>query len=143
MADPVSLTLLAVAAGATAYGQYESGVAQKYEYQQQAKQEKMAARDRQIERNTRLLSALSKRNLAAAVSGGGLDGSNMALVNRDLREYNLESLSGDAMNASRQAGLSAAGRNAKMVGTISAAGSLVAAGASAYGSINGPKPKAK
>jgi len=103
----------------------------------------MAARDRQIERNTRLLSALSKRNLAAAVSGGGLDGSNMALVNRDLREYNLESLSGDAMNASRQAGLSAAGRNAKMVGTISAAGSLVAAGASAYGSINGPKPKAK
>ncbi len=142
MADPVSLTLLAVGAGVSAFGSYQSGLAQKYEYQQQARQEKIAARDRQIERNNRLLSALSKRNVAAAVSGGGLDGSNMALVNRDLREYSLDSLSGSAMSASTQAGLKAAGTNAKRIGTINAAGTLLSAGGSIYGSANGPKPKA-
>lgn len=146
MADPISLTMLAVtavSAGAGAFSAYQSGMAQKYEYQQQARQEKMAARDKQIERNNRLLSALSKRNVAAAVSGGGLDGSNMALVNRDLREYNLESLAAGANSASTQAGLAAAGKSAQRAGAIKAGSSLIKMGGSLFGSLAGPKPGKK
>lgn len=121
-----SLFLLAAAGSAVAaYGSYEAGKAQQYEYKRQAEQEKLSARDREIERRGRLLKALSQRTVAAASGGAALEGSPTALINRDFREYSLESQSSAATSASNQAGLRAAGSNARRLGTINAVGNLL------------------
>lgn len=143
MGDPVTTTLFIFAAASSAtaaYGSYQAGKAQQYEYQRQADQEKLAARDREIERRNRLLKSLSQRTVAAASGGAALEGTPTALINRDVREYGLESLSADAMSASTQAGLKAAGKNAKRVGTINAVGNIIDF-ASAASQIRVNKPK--
>jgi len=127
MGAPATLFFIFAAAGsaAAAYGNYQQGKATQYEYQRQAEQEKLAARDREIERRNRLLRALSQRTVAAAAGGSSLEGSPAALINRDVREFNLESLSSEASSASTQAGLRAAGTNARRIGTIKAVGNLL------------------
>lgn len=114
----------AAAAGASAYASYEGGKAQKYEYQSRAEEEKLAARDREIARRNKLLKSLAERNVASAAGGTALEGTDIALINRDLSEYSLESLSSEAMTAKRVSSLKAAGKNAKRLGTISAAADL-------------------
>lgn len=131
----------AAVATTAAYGTYQQGKAQKYEYKRQADQDKLAAKDREIERRSRLLKALSQRTVAAASSGAALEGTPTALINRDFREYSLESLSAQASSASTQAGLRAAGSNAKRIGTINAVGNLFEA-AGSLSQINRPKKAA-
>ena len=135
MADPVTwgVILTAAAGGTAAYGQYQAGKAQQYEYQRQAEQEKVSARDREIERRNRLLQALAQRNVSSAAGGASLEGSPIALINRDVREFSLESLSSEATTASRVAGLRAAGISAKRIGTINAFSSVFSTGASVAG----------
>ena len=140
MGDPVSATLMILAATTAAYGQYQAGKATQYEYRRQAEQEKLSARDREIERRNRLLGALASRTVAAAAGGATLEGSPSALIARDVKEYGLESLSSEAMSASTQAGLRAAGTNAYRIGVINAASSLFQAGAAAASlRVNTPK----
>jgi len=123
--------VLSAAASATAaYSSYSACKFQQFENERRADQEKLAARDREIERRNRLLKSLSQRTVAAASGGASLEGSPMALINRDFREYSLESLSSGASSASTQAGLRAAGGNARRIGTINAAGNLFDAGTS-------------
>ena len=142
MAAPVTMFVFAAASSvAAAYGSYQQGKAQQYEYKRQADQEKLAARDREIERRNRLLGALSRRTVAAASSGAALEGTPTALINRDVREYGLESLSAQASSASTQAGLRAAGSNARKAGTINAIGNLFDA-AGSLSQINRPKKAA-
>jgi uncharacterized membrane protein YebE (DUF533 family) len=144
MGDPVTTTLFVFAAASSAvaaYGSYQSGKAQQYEYQRQAEQEKLSARDREIERRNRLLKALSQRTVAAASSGAALEGTPSALINRDFREYSLESLSAQASSASTQAGLRAAGTNAKRIGTINAVSNIIDFASSVTQiRMNKPKP---
>ena len=113
--------------------EYESGKAQQYEYQHQAEQEKMAAKDREIERRNRLLKALAQRNVASAAGGSSLEGTPLALVKRDFREFSLESLSAKASTAAKVSGLRAAGVTAKRLGTINAVASLFDTAKQAYG----------
>lgn len=132
MAGPAAVPLLILTAATTAvaaYGSYQAGKAQKYEYERQAEQEKLAAQDRQIERRNRLLAALAQRTVGAAAFGSTLEGSPAALIRSDVHEYNLESLSSDAGVTSQISGLRAAGRNAGRAGTINAVGNLLSGGA--------------
>jgi hypothetical protein len=139
MSDPITLLAVgtAVVAGVGAYGSYQAGKAQQYEYKRQAEQEKLSAQDREIERRNRLLQALGQRTVGAAAFGATLEGTPAALINRDAREYSLESLSSQASSASQIAGLKAAGSNAKRAGTIQAIGNLIQAGVS-LGNIGMP-----
>jgi hypothetical protein len=76
------------------------------------------------------LKALAQRNVASAAGNSALEGSDIALVNRDFSEYSLESLSDDAMTAKRMATMNQAGKNAKKIGIIKASGGLIAAAGS-------------
>jgi hypothetical protein len=124
------IALAAASSTVAAVSSVQAGNAQKAEFQRQAEQEKLAARDREIERKGRLLKALSSRNVAAATSGGTLEGSPAALIKSDMRQYNLESLSSSAGSASTVSGLKAAGTNAQRLGYINATSSLLDAGSS-------------
>lgn len=126
----------ATAAATAAYASYEGGKAQKYEYQSRAEEEKLAARDREIARRNKLLKSLAQRNVASAAGGTALEGTDIALINRDFSEYSLESLSSEAMTAKRVSSLKAAGKNAKRMGTISAASSLFAGASAVSGGIS-------
>ena len=132
--DPATWIYIAAAVVA-AYGSYQSGKAQEYEYKRQAEQEKLSAKDREIERRNRLIKALAERTVGAAAFGSTLEGTPAALINRDAREYNLESLSSQATSASQVTGLRTAGTNAARIGTINAIGNLLqgAAGAASIG----------
>lgn len=126
----------AVAAGTAAYASYEGGKAQQYEYKSRAEEEKLAARDREIGRRNKLLKAIAQRNVSSAASGTALEGTDIALINKDFGEYSLESLSSEAMTAKRVSSLNAAGTNAKRIGTISAIGDLFAAAGAVSGGIS-------
>lgn len=128
MADGgASLFFLYAAAATTVVAgvsQYQAGKAQQYENKSRAEEEKLAAKDREIARRNKLLSALASRNVASAAGGTALEGTDIALINRDFSEYSLDSLSSEAMTRNRVRSLNTAGSNAKKIGTINAASSL-------------------
>lgn len=126
----------AAAAGTAAYASYEGGKAQQYEYQSRAEEEKLAARDREIGRRNKLLKALAQRNVASGAANTALEGTDIALINKDLSEYSLETLSNEAMTAKRVSSLEAAGKNAKRIGTISAVSDLFAGAGAVSGGIS-------
>lgn len=133
-----SLYLAIAALGAVAYTDYQSGKAVQYEHKAAAEEAKMAARDDEIKRRQRLIQALASRNVASGASGASLEGSDIALINRDFREYSIDSLTGEAMTAARVKSLKVAGANAKKIGTMRAVGSLLQAGSLASGSFARP-----
>lgn len=124
------LIMLAAALG-TAYVQYQGGKAERYALKSQAEEEKLAAKDREIARRAKLLKALAGRNVASAAGGTALEGTDIALVNKDFSEYSAESVSNLAMSSARVRSLNAAGSTAKKLGTISAGATLFAAAANA------------
>jgi hypothetical protein len=118
----------AAAAAAAAYSSYETGKAQKYQYQAQAEEAKTEARDKELQRRQRLLRAIAGRNVASAAGGTALEGTDIALVNRDFREYSLDSLTSEAMTKARVNSLRAAGKSAYRVGIGNATASLLSIG---------------
>lgn len=140
----------AVAVAGVAYADYKSGIAQQEEYAARAEEEKMAAKDREIQRRNKLLQALAQRNVSSASSGTALEGTDIALVNRDFSEYSIDSLTNEAMTAARVESLNRAGSNAKAIGTIKGVSGLIGAagavaggiGAAKLGAVNSPALKA-
>jgi len=139
MADGgASLFYFAAAASAAVggYSAYQQGIVQKGEYEAQARQEQMAARDREIQRRQQLLKVLASRSVAVGAGGGTFEGTPTALVQGDFRNYSLDQASASANTAATVTRLRTAGRNAKTIGKLNAAASLIDAGGSFVKGIN-------
>jgi hypothetical protein len=131
--DPLTLFFAIAAIAVAGYADHQAGKAAQYEAKAEAEETKMAARDAEIQRRHKLIKALAQRNVASGASGTALEGTDIALINRDFSEFSLDSLTGEAMTAARVKSLKVYGQNAKRIGTIRAVGSLLSAGSMAAG----------
>jgi len=116
-----------LAGGAAAYQTMEAGKQAKGQYKEQAKQEADAARQREIDRRRDLVRAIASQSAAAGaagvstVSGTGLAG----IAQYDINQSRRDSLV-DRVNTGRSRNmLLKAGKNAKTMGGIGAATSLL------------------
>lgn len=116
-----------LAGGAAAYQTVEAGRQAKAQYKEQAKQEADAARQREIDRRRDLVRAIASQNAAAGaagvstVAGTGLAG----IAQYDINQTRRDSLV-DRVNTGRSRNmLLKAGKNAKTMGGIGAATSLL------------------
>lgn len=129
----VFMALTASAAVYSGYQRKQAGKAQQYEYEAQARQERMAARDREIERRQRLLRAIAQRSAQFGTQGTTFEGSPTALLVNDFREYELENTTAAAQTAAQQSALLAAGKNYARLGKMGFYGGLLEAGAAVAG----------
>jgi len=132
--DPVTAVYLGatiLAGGVAARSAHNAGKATEIQYKEQAKQEEVSARDREIERRRRLVQALSSQNAEAGAAGiDPTTGSRRAMTLEDARLAQMDSLTDRAMTNRRAINLRSAGRNARRQGDLQAAGSLLNTGAS-------------
>lgn len=133
----IAYALMAAGAVTAGYASYSSGQAQMAQYKLRARQEKTAARDREIYRKQELLKALALRSVAQGASGTTMSGTPNELVVNDFRNYEMDRSRGYANDAALQASLDMAGRNASTIGKIQFAGSLFSAAGSYYSGTSG------
>lgn len=139
-AVPIMVGLMAASTVYAGYQRKMAGKAEKYEYEARARQEKLAATDREIARRDRLLKSLAARSAQFSAQGTTFEGSPSALLVNDFREYELERTTAAANLAATTQRLNAAARNAKRAGKMAFTGSLIeAAGIVASGFGGGGK----
>lgn len=96
------------------------------QYREQAQQETDAARDREIERRRRLVSALASQNAEAGALGVAPGvGSRSALAMSDVKRARYENIADRASTGRRSLMLRSAGRHARKQGDLGAASTLL------------------
>jgi hypothetical protein len=111
-----------------AYSAYNQGQHQKQLVKTQAQQEKVKAKDQEIERKRRLVSILATRNAMTGATGMAPTGSFANLQRRDMRLASLDDAAATANLKSNLSMLRARGQNAYQTGLLQAGGSLLGAG---------------
>ncbi len=131
------LVLGLLSAGVSAYSAYEAGEAaeaqakgQQDQLNRQAEQEEMAAKEREIDRRKRLLSAMASQNAASAASGiRAYEGSALNMLKTDVNSYEYDSIMDKGTTASTTSGLKSAGMWAMYGGKVAKRASLFKVGA--------------
>lgn len=130
--DPVTAGFLiaAVAGGGLAARQASNaGKAQEIQFKEQAKQEEVGAKDREIERRRSLIEAISTQNAEAGAVGDSINvGSRRAIALEDIRRSRLDNLTDRAVTGRNTLNLRSQGRFAKRQGNLEAAGTLLSTG---------------
>jgi hypothetical protein len=131
-ASQVMLGLTALSGGASAVASHQAGVAADQSARQAAKQEKDAARGREIERRRGLLTALASQGAAAGAGGIGFSGGVAAAAKRDIKDARNDLLT-DTVNTRRNVRmLRLQGKSARQSGDLGAATSLIDSGVRGY-----------
>lgn len=123
-------SLLAVGTGAQVRSTQNAAKAQAIQYKEQAKDEQVGARDREIERKRRLISSLSAQ--AAEAGAAGVDptiGTRRAIAMDDVREAGFDSQVDSARTNRRSLLLKSAAKDARRQGNLQSAGLVINAGA--------------
>jgi hypothetical protein len=113
----------------------------------QAEQEEMAAKEREIDRRKRLLSAMASQNAASAASGiRAYEGSALNMLKTDVNSYEYDSIMDKGSTASTIGGLKSQGQWAMYGGKVTKTASLFGAAATGVGAVGkiaalGAKPK--
>lgn len=132
-AAPIFYTLLALGTGAQVISSRNAAKAQEIQYKEQAKDEQVGARDREIERKRRLVSALSAQ--AAEAGAAGVDptvGTRRALALDDVKEAGYDSQIDQARTNRRSLLLKSAAKDARRQGDLQGAGAILSAGATVF-----------
>ena len=108
----------------TAKAQQDSGRAQQYQMQAQARTEAVAAKSRELDRRRDLIKALASQNAAAGAGGVEASGSIGGIIRRDIRDASNDLLTENANTTARQRALQNAGRNARAQGDLMATATL-------------------
>lgn len=139
MSDPVSWGMIAatvIGGAASAQSSRNAGKAQEIAYKQEAKQEEMAAADREIERRRNLVRALSSQNVEAGALGlDPTSGSRRAIALDSAEAANRDSLTDRAMTSRGAVNLRSRGRFARQGGNLQAAGTLFDTAGRTMGSL--------
>jgi hypothetical protein len=129
MAQALPFIYLAATVGATAVSvkaSQNAGKAAQIQHNEQAKQEEMAARDREIERRRRLVQSLASQNAEAGAMGiDPTTGSRRAITLEDQRRSQMDSLTDRAMTGRRALMLRSAGRNARSQANLESAATIL------------------
>ena len=152
------LALGLLSAGISAYSAYEAGEAaeaqakgQQDQLNRQAEQEEMAAKEREIDRRKRLLSAMASQNAASAASGiRAYEGSALNVLKTDMDAYDYDSIMDKGSTASTVGNLKSqgqwamyGGKAAKTASLFKVAGTVASGLTSAANSGAGQAIKAK
>ncbi len=137
------LVLGLLSAGVSAYSAYEAGEAaeaqakgQQDQLNRQAEQEEMAAKEREIDRRKRLLSAMASQNAASAASGiRAYEGSALNMLKTDVNSYEYDSIMDKGSTASTIGNLKSQGQWAMYGGKATKTASLFGAAATGVGAI--------
>lgn len=122
----IYLGVTAAAGAASAIQARNAGKLQQIEYQRQAKEEEVSARDREIERRRRLVQALASQNAEAGALGiDPTTGSRRAITLEDVRLARMDDLTDRAMTSRRSVSLRSAGRSARRQGNLQAGATLL------------------
>lgn len=127
-----ALALFAAGTGVQIRGQQNAGKAIQIERKQQVQQETDAARDRDIERRRRLMTALASQNAEAGALGVANSGSRAALAMTDAGNAFRDSLTDRAMTGRRALMLTAQGKEARNQANIQSAATLMDAVSTGY-----------
>jgi hypothetical protein len=148
MSDPVTLAYIAIAATAaggavTAINTRNAGITQDYAAQAQAREEEMAARDQEVERRKKLISALAAQNAEAGASGAmsGV-GSQLAINKTIVRDATRDLETNRVIGAETAARLRRAGKSARAQGNTATLGTLFDTVGSVAGGMGGMKQPA-
>lgn len=114
----------AVAGGLAAKSTYDAGQIAKAEYKLQSKQEGDAARGREIERKRALLSSLAAQHARSGAQGVTMQGSNVAIARRDIKDNRQDLLYDTANTRTRQRILRSRGSNVSYQGSVGAITSI-------------------
>lgn len=132
MAAVIAGLIITVAAGALqADTQKKAGEAQQIQLEEQAEQEKFAARDRELERRRRTNRALAQNVLGQAASGISGEGSPQSLALSASRQVGLTEGGASLASRMRERLLQQQGRSAVSLGRQQAAATLLQTGATA------------
>ena len=118
-------TLKTLATVGSAIGQARAGEMQEIQYKQQVEQEKIAARDRELQRKNRLLASLATQSAVRGAQGVAMEGSPAAMMRSDIGRFEYDQLTDIAGTKMRTTSALQSGRYAKQTGYMSAATSLL------------------
>lgn len=124
-----ALVLTAIAGLGQAFQQKQTGKAQSQALKAQAKEEEVAARDRELQRKTRLNKVLAAQIAGQGASGVTGEGSQQAIALNSIREASLGDLAGEANASGIQQRLKNQSKTARKLGNLSAATTLLSTGA--------------
>jgi hypothetical protein len=146
--DPFTAAVLAVtvASGITSAAATRSaGKAQEDELQRQAEEERIAAEGRELQRREELNKVLAARQMALATSGLAGEGTPQSIALSAAEKISLGEGMETLSSQLKQAQLKRAGKNARIIGNVQAASTLLDTGAKAFGLMSSPpsSPKAK
>lgn len=125
------ITAVVVAAGVTARGQYIAGKQQEIQYKEQAKQERIAAEGRELQRRQELNRALAAQVVGQAGSGITGEGTPASIALKSAKYSSISEGMVDISEKLKQAQLRRAGKYAKQTGYLQAASTLLQGGAKA------------
>lgn len=115
-------------AGITAKSAHDAGEVASAEAKLQAKQAGDSARGREIERQRSLLQSLATQHAFSGAQGVAMQGSNVAIANRDIKYAREDDLADYANTRGQQRILNMRGANARRTGTLNAVTSLLDSG---------------
>jgi hypothetical protein len=130
------ITLATTAVGVmSAMEQAKAGSEARAEAKSAAQREAISGREEEIQRRRELQRVLAARNAAAGAGGVTTDGSIGTLTRTDIRDNRNDLLTAGYNSSSRQRALRSQGTQAKRVGNMRAAGSLLDTAKGVYDAV--------
>ena len=131
---------VAVSTGVQVYGQIEAGKAQQDALNEQARQEKIAAEGRELERQQQLSRALAANAVGLAAGNIGIEGTPSSIALESAKNIGMSEGMIAMSDKLAQAQLKRQGQNARSAANLSAA-LLSGVGQAAALNVPAPKPK--
>jgi len=116
---------MAVSTGVQVYGQIEAGKAQEDALKEQARQEKIAAEGRELERQQQLSKALAANTVGLAAGNIGMEGTPASIALESAQNIGMSEGMIGMSDRLAQAQLKRQGKNARSAANLQAAGTLL------------------
>ena len=117
--------VMAVSTGVQVYGQIEAGKAQEDALKEQARQEKIAAEGRELERQQQLSKALAANTVGLAAGNIGMEGTPASIALESAQNIGMSEGMIGMSDRLAQAQLKRQGKNARSAANLQAAGTLL------------------
>ena len=124
----LAIALTATGAATSAYGQVQSGKAQKVALKEQAKQEELAAESQELQRRQELNRALAANVAALSTAGISGEGTPASLALASAKQVGLSEATIDVSENLRQAALKRQAKQATQTAGLAAASTLLSGG---------------
>jgi hypothetical protein len=137
----VATVAVAVSTGVQVYGQVQAGKAQEDALKEQARQEKIAAEGRELERQQQLSKALAANAVGLAAGNIGIEGTPASIALESAKNIGMSEGMMKMSDRLAQAQLKRQGKSARATANLQA-GSTLLSGIGQAAALNVPAPKA-